>query len=174
MEVVQGSDGSGQVPLGCVQLFYVSCDLFHLNNRLHSKKHFWHQSYSPWFHFPQPCSWSHGSGWRGETCIFNQRQIQGQTYLKSCIIAVCASSRAPAASPPTAVCALTISLISSSIVDTYWYLTCRTDISNKAWTPCLACQLCHRVIEACKRLLCGEKLVDVLHHVQVGLKNSLV
>ena len=30
VEMVQGGDGSGQVPLGCVQLLYVPGDLFHL------------------------------------------------------------------------------------------------------------------------------------------------
>ena len=30
VEMVQGGDGSCQVPLGCVQLLYVPGDLFHL------------------------------------------------------------------------------------------------------------------------------------------------
>ena len=34
----------------------------------------------------------------------------------------------------------------------------------------LAGEVCHGVIKTCKRLLCGEELVDVLHHIQVRLK----
>ena len=43
MEVVQCGDGSGQVPLGCIQLFDVPCDLFHLQHIQvkHSEAPFW-------------------------------------------------------------------------------------------------------------------------------------
>ena len=43
VEVVQGGDGSGQVPLGCVQLLYVSCDLFHLYWSQRKKHRFGHK-----------------------------------------------------------------------------------------------------------------------------------
>ena len=45
--------------------------------------------------------------------------------------------------------------------------------SRQIQTLCLACQLCHGVIEPRKRLLRGEKLVDVLHHIKVRLKSLL-
>ena len=54
------------------------------------------------------------------------------------------------------------------MVDTCYNLSRRVLLHHMSTN--LAGEVCHGVIKTCKRLLCGEELVDVLHHIQVRLK----